>query len=409
VIKGDNGLLRGFVSVNRDISERVSAKENERYQAYLLENIAEAVIATDPDLLIRHWNKAAETLIGIPTEQAIDQAFNEVLRSRLTGEDSGILDTGIKAAIADGSWKGEIAINRADDNRRIPVSLSVTFVVGPDRKSSNLIAVVTDISERVFAQKALEELNISLEGRISTRTAQLASANAKLLELDRVKSQFIADVSHEMRTPLATMKTAIHLLGVDQSEKRDRHLELLHSETNRLTRFVESVLDASRVDLQIHDIYIEPVSIQRILTELCTQTNSKTNPQNTAITLDAPDDVPQVAGDANMLRKMFASVLDNAMKYAPDSSITVTAAYDEFADAVKVQIADTGPGIAPDHLPRVFDRFYRGDHAQSNIPGSGLGLATARIIIDAHQGDIKIESDTGKGTTVTILLPAVKL
>lgn len=223
------------------------------------------------------------------------------------------------------------------------------------------------------------------------------STNARL-------RQFIADASHELRTPLVTLKgyAALHGSGgmADEQATADA-MRRIRQEANRMSRLVEELLLLAQMD-QGQPPAQEPVNIVTILADLAEDLRVL-DPQR-KITLDAPPSAV-VPGDRDRLAQVFAALTSNALRHTPPGT-AIDLRASQRAGAVRVEVADHGPGIAPDDLPRVFDRFYRADATRARASGgSGLGLAIAAAIVRAHSGTIGAQSPPGHGATFWVELP----
>jgi two-component system, OmpR family, heavy metal sensor histidine kinase CusS len=218
--------------------------------------------------------------------------------------------------------------------------------------------------------------------------------------------RFTADAAHELRTPLAAMRTEAEVaLRSPRSPERDGQvLENLLEEMERLTRLVSQLLFLCREDAGLGAGEVRPVRLDHLVGEVGEHMQVAAQEKGVDLHLELPADCP-VRGDADRLRQLFFNLLDNAIKYTTTGG-TVTVRGESSNGQVRVTIADTGIGIPADHLPHVFDRFYRVDPSRSpETEGSGLGLAICRSIAEAHGGRLSIESDFGSGTRVTLVLP----
>jgi heavy metal sensor kinase len=238
-----------------------------------------------------------------------------------------------------------------------------------------------------------------------------ATINAMIGRLERSFAEvrrFTADASHELRTPLSVLRTEVEV-ALGKPLGREEVQQLLGSvleECERLTRLTDQLLALARQDAG-PAARREPIRLEDLLGEVVETVRPLAEVKSIALNF-APDGPPRgrVRGDAGSLRQVFLNLLDNAIKYTPDGgSVAVEVAHR--GRAVEVRVRDTGEGIPAEHLPHVFDRFYRADKARSRAAGgSGLGLSIARGIVAAHGGSIELTSTPGRGTTCTVTLPA---
>jgi len=229
--------------------------------------------------------------------------------------------------------------------------------------------------------------------------------------LDRLEASFLrqrrftADASHELRTPLAIIRGEIDV-ALERPRTPVEYVETLQSldsEADRMTRLVNELLLLARSDSNELPLEMQPFDLADLLRLLTEQIQPKARETGARIRVDLPPSIPIVA-DKDRLLELFLNILENALLHAPGSSIDVRAQSD--GEQVVVTIADTGPGISPEHLPHIFDRFYRVDPVRErSYEGSGLGLAIAQEIAKAHHGQIAAESRVGEGTTFIVRLP----
>jgi heavy metal sensor kinase len=222
--------------------------------------------------------------------------------------------------------------------------------------------------------------------------------------------RFTADAAHELRTPLAVMRNAaeVALRASRDAEQYRRVLEELLEEIERLTRLAEQLLFLCRGDAGLVPPARRSVRLDELIDEVTDHMRVVAAEKGQTITVGIPAPCP-IAGDADQLRRLLFNLLENAIKYTPTGgAITVGGAC--LSDEVRVVVADDGDGIAAEHLPHLFDRFYRVDPARGReaTDGIGLGLAICRSIVEAHGGRIDVESTVGRGTQVSFTLPAVQ-
>lgn len=227
---------------------------------------------------------------------------------------------------------------------------------------------------------------------------------ARIEELFRVQQRFVADVSHELRSPLTAVRGNLDLLkrgAADDPAERQQVIEVIDSETSRMSRLVSDLLLLARQDAGV-PIAKHPIELDTLLLEVYRQ--AQLSAKGVKLTLGAEDQAI-IVGDRDRLKQVFLNLVDNAIKYTPQGGeVTLSLSKDD--TWVKVAVRDTGIGIAPENIPNLFDRFYRVDKARSrDAGGTGLGLAIAKSVVDAHNGKLTVESEPGKGSTFTVWLP----
>jgi heavy metal sensor kinase len=222
--------------------------------------------------------------------------------------------------------------------------------------------------------------------------------------------RFTADAAHELRTPLAVMRNAaeVALRAPRDAAQYRRVLEEMLEEVGRMTRLAEQLLFLCRGDAGLGPTSWRSVRLDELVHEVADHMRVVATEKGQAITVEVQTPCP-VAGDADQLRRLLFNLLDNAIKYTPTGG-AITVSSECPGEEVRVVVADNGNGIAAEHIPHIFDRFYRVDPArgQEATDGIGLGLAICRSIVEAHGGRIDVESDFGRGTQVSFTLTAAQ-
>jgi two-component system phosphate regulon sensor histidine kinase PhoR len=224
--------------------------------------------------------------------------------------------------------------------------------------------------------------------------------------LESVRRDFVANVSHELRTPLAAVKSVIETLKTGALNEPTVALDFLEradGEVDRLVRMVEELLELSRIESGEAQLHRFPVSIGRVVNQAVARLEPQANKKGLSLTADVPANLPVVIGDEEHLERVVVNLVQNALKFTPPGGrVSVRA---RAADgSIHVSVSDTGEGIFPEDLNRVFERFYKADRARES-GGTGLGLAVAKHTVEAHGGSIAAESEPGRGATFTFTLP----
>ena len=275
------------------------------------------------------------------------------------------------------------------------------------RRALAPIEQITATAQRITAERLDQRLDVPPVRDELSRLAQ--TLNEMIDRLHRSFNEmhrFTADAAHELRTPLAVLRTQLEVaLRANRSPAEYREvLVSLHEETVQLCRLASQLLELSREDAGIEAAPFTRVRLDKVLQESLDQVRPAA--EQKSLRLNAANwPATEVIGDTHRLHRVFVNLLDNAVKNTqPDGHIRLSVS--ATSDSVEVIIADTGCGIPAEHLPHIFDRFYRADPARTSPDGSGLGLAICQSIIHAHRGRIELHSTCGQGTTVTVTLPA---
>ncbi|MGD9092691.1 MAG: GAF domain-containing sensor histidine kinase [Anaerolineales bacterium] len=222
--------------------------------------------------------------------------------------------------------------------------------------------------------------------------------------LDRLQEDFIATVSHELLTPLGFIKGyATTLMREDTTwddSTRSEFLTIIDEEADRLHELIDNLMDSSRLQAGTLRMSFQQARLDTFLRDISLRAQSRDESQAIDLEVDAPG--LKIAMDPARLAQVFDNLLTNASKYAPEARITISL---DVNDRAHIQVSDDGPGIAPDHLEHIFKRFYRVPASNTTVRGTGLGLFICRQIVEAHGGEIGVDSKLGKGTTFHIYLP----
>jgi heavy metal sensor kinase len=274
------------------------------------------------------------------------------------------------------------------------------------RKAVAPVDQLRRLTREITADRLDRRLPVSTPGDEIGRLAQTINEMIGRLERSFAETRrFTADASHELRTPLAAIRTEAEVgLSRALGEADCQHLlGSILEECDRLTRLIEQLLALAREDAGVARAAHEPVDLTALVQNVAETMRPLAESKGVALTTET-DGRAEVRGDGARLRQVFYNVLDNAIKYTPPGGAVTVRSERAGRDAV-VTIRDTGPGIPPEHLPRVFDRFYRVDKARSREEGgTGLGLSIAQSIVTAYGGRIELASTPGQGTTCTVTL-----
>ncbi|MBA15774.1 MAG: ATPase [Sphingomonas sp.] len=229
---------------------------------------------------------------------------------------------------------------------------------------------------------------------------------------DRMRVDFVANASHELRTPLASLLGYVETLGEEAGEDRKtrkRFLDVMHNEAKRMQRLVDDLISLSRIEAEKYREPSQSVDLAMLIEQVRGELTSM-QPERAADLQLALQPAPPVRGDPAQLSQLLHNIISNAMKYGKPGTPVDVALESQRGGMVRLKVADQGEGIAPDHLPRLTERFYRIDSSRSRaMGGTGLGLAIVKHIVERHRGRLDITSQLGLGTQVTILLPEHRL
>ena len=265
---------------------------------------------------------------------------------------------------------------------------------------------ITQTAQQIEESDLSQRIAVKNDDELGRLASTLNDMIARLEEAFNRQRQFTADASHELRTPLAIMQAEATLaLSKERTEDEyKKSLETISQESTYMSSVIGKLLFLARSDAGKEQLNFEDVDLKDLITGLSTNVEALAQDKGIKFTIDAQESLV-VSGDKVKLRQLFINILENAVRYTPaDGNISVSLVRKD--GSALATISDTGIGIPPEHLPHIFERFYRVDKARSRSDGGvGLGMAIAKYIADSHSGKIEVESQIGKGTTFIITIP----
>ncbi len=332
----------------------------------ILQSMQEGVLVLDPEHLILLVNPALRATFSLAADvegrAALELIRNADLQGILTRAGSGA-----------GAATGEIEVTGPKSRRLLVHAASLPHA---DHKPQGTLAVFVDVSE--------------------------------IRRLETLRKDFVANVSHELRTPITAVRSAVDTLRHTMSEDPDaseRFVDIIDRNAQRLGALVEDLLDLSRIESKEYRPEAAPVALRAVSDQVLTLLRPRIEEKRFEVTNEIGGDLPPARADRKGLEQVFTNLLDNAVKYCgPGTRVWVRARRE--GNLLRIEVADSGPGIEPRHLPRLFERFYRVDSGRSrDMGGTGLGLSIVKHLIDSMGGTIGVDSTPGKGATFWFTLP----
>ena len=268
----------------------------------------------------------------------------------------------------------------------------------------DVMRMLEETSQLRAYSRELEEKSQALE----RATAELRSANEELLSLDRLKDDFMASVTHELRTPLAAIRAVAELMRDDSempAAQRADFLDIVVVETERLGRLVNQVLDMAKIESGHGEWHSSDVDLREVLAQAVETTAAMFRERGADVRLQLPEALPTVRADRDRLLQVLMNLLSNAAKFLPDEGGHVNLRLRAEEAGVTVEVQDNGPGVPPDQQQRIFEKFHQGGDAANRPPGTGLGLPISRRIVEHFGGRMWLRSEPGQGACFSFFLP----
>jgi len=360
-------LGRALDAMAGNLATTLTALRTERdLLEVILESMQEGVLVLDQDNRMLLVNPALRATFSLGPE-AEGRAALELIRN---AELQSILERARKGA---GAVTGEIEITGPKPRRLLVHAASLPPL---NAKSQGLLAVFVDVSE--------------------------------IRRLETLRKDFVANVSHELRTPITAVRSAVDTLRLTMERDpgaSDRFIDIIDRNAQRLGALVEDLLDLSRIESKEYRPDVAPVSLRAVAEQVVSLLRPRIEEKSFDVTNEIPGDLPAARADRKALEQVFTNLLDNAIKYC-GSGTQIRLRAQRAGNVLRVEIADSGPGIEPRHLPRLFERFYRVDSGRSrDMGGTGLGLSIVKHLVEAMGGTIGVESVPGRGATFWFSLP----
>ena len=355
----------------------------------ILETMQGAVVVTDLKGIIRVVNRATCALLECREPALVGKPLSTIMSP--TALEGGLAPARL---LKSGAVRDREVLWYARESRPIEMSVSASLLKSRSDSAAGIVYVGMDITERKEAEAA----------RLHSQE-ELRSANKRLVELSRIKDDFIAKVSHDLRTPLTAIKEGISLtlegaLGQVNDEQRD-FLAMVDRNLERLTELIGNMLDLSKVEAGRLAMAPTRVALRPLIDTTINSYKAMTGRRT--VTVECAG-VPEVFADPNRLLQVLGNLLSNAVKFTREDG-RISFAAETRNGQVAVSVRDDGEGIAKDDLPKLFQKFSQVGSESSKLKGTGLGLVLCKELVEMHQGTISVSSEPGAGTAFTFTLP----
>jgi two-component system CheB/CheR fusion protein len=414
---GSGGEVELVVGTGTDVTERRWAEEdllrsNQALRA-LIEASPLAICVLDREGLVRVWSPAAERIFGWTRREVLGRHLPIVPEDRRHE-----LPRNLQSAFEGRPLFGTETVRQRKDGSLVDVAVWTSLLRGPQDEPESILAVIADISDRKRAEEALrlreEQLRLALLSDLADRKRaeeELRAAKEAVEAASQAKDHFLAVLSHELRTPLTPVLATVSTLERDPALRRDLRdgLAMIRRNVELEARLIDDLLDLTRIargKLELHRQRVDAREILHHAVHICCAREVASGRLRLEMGL-TPGDY-RVWADGPRLTQVFWNLLNNAVKFTPDGGgLSVRARLEEDGGRLSVEISDTGIGIEPEILPRVFGAFAQADRRITRrFGGLGLGLAVSKAILELHGGSLTASSaGRGRGATFTVHLP----
>ena len=383
---GTDNTVRKQVEAERMLLDQ-RVRDQQFYTRSLIESNIDALMTTDPRGIISDVNKQMEELTGCTRDELIGAPFKDYF----TNPDRA--EAGIKLVLSEGKVKDYELTARARDGQETVVSYNATTFYDRDRKLQGVFAAARDVTERSRLEK------------------QMLLQSAELSDLHRRKDEFLAMLSHELRSPLAPISNAVQILGMQHGNENEVQREargIIERQTSQLRHLVDDLLEVSRITTGMVQLRKVSVAVGDIMKSAIETVRPQIDQRKHDMTVSIPPDPIWLHADAARLEQVIVNLLTNAAKYT-DVSGKIWLSAEQVGDECLLRVRDTGVGITPELLPCIFDLFTQAERSLDRSQGGlGIGLALVQRLTELHGGKVEVSSTLRQGSEFLIRLPIEK-
>jgi PAS domain S-box-containing protein len=382
----------------------------------IIDSVADPILVTDPEGDIVLMNEPAERLFNVPaTDSEASQRSVRANGANLTSFVSNVL-----TRTGEQRYRGEIQLTDPSTGRALPVEALAGTILSEQGELVWVVTILHDLTEAIDKGRLyerLKEASAQLERKVQEATAELAQQNELLrrqhIELEQasaLKSQFLANISHEFRTPLNAILGYTHMLlqGVTGpvSEPQRKSLTRIDSNSRHLLALINDILDITRIEAGRMPLTVTSFKVADLVDEVMSELEPIIRRSNLTVMARMKRTLPAVKTDRQKVKQIVLNLLSNALKFTPTGSVTIAATFESRGRTVTIAVQDTGVGIPEESRSKIFEDFRQLDDSPARgYGGTGLGLSICRRLAQMLGGSIDLESEIGQGSTFTLRLP----
>ncbi|OGS46026.1 MAG: hypothetical protein A2539_08420 [Elusimicrobia bacterium RIFOXYD2_FULL_34_15] len=369
--KANDELARLGHSLNamsEELQKNITETEREKNElSIVLSDMVEGVILVDKNRRIIMLNQSLSNMLYLRSDEAVGRHSWEIL-----GNEE--INNAIESTLA----KAE------------PVRKDITILLPEEKYIQVQTSVIYDENNELYG----------VVGVFHDIT--------QIRKLENMRTEFVANVSHELKTPLTAISGFIETLkegAINDKKEASKFLDIMQANTERLNNLINDMLVISKSESKEMKLELKKVNIEKILESISSMYKERIDKKSQKLIFEIANNFTEITADEEKLIQIFSNLIDNAIKFTGQGGVITVKCYD-VQDKIKIEVSDTGIGIPKEHLPRIFERFYRVDKARSReMGGTGLGLAIVKHLIQLHGGTVSVESQPGRGSSFTVVLP----
>jgi len=396
-------IARGVAQRGARIEARLQASE-ERFRS-LWETTSDAVLIVTVDHRIRFANPGVRKLFGYAPDELDDRPLALLQPERAYAAHKAALQRYLESSVRTPDWNGIETMARHRSGREFPIELMFSELQLDGEL--HFVGFMRDITKRKEAERAVRDANERLEQRVAERTRELRAANERLMELDRMKSQFLATMSHELRTPLNSILGFTSLMREGMAgpltDEQRRQLGFVHGSGEHLLALINDLLDLSRIESGRMDVAVAPFDFSAVAAEVGVSLKPLLSHKGLRMEFGVPGSLPMV-GDRRKCFQVLLNLANNAVKFTEHGGVRIEAGTRD--GRLHASVVDTGIGIRTEQVKLLFEAFRQLDGSPRRLyEGTGLGLHLCRKLLDLMGGDIQVHSEFGAGSRFSFSVP----